>query len=212
MTTPVSDSRSNKHEQVAHAAEVLQNAPNRTLVFEAIYRGKKAVKTRSDIEAATGLNNKQVLNAAKALVDNQLVGQEAKDGQTAYRKDSFFSSQKLKILRLARDPARLEAQPRNAHASSAAAPLVIQVAVPRSVKPPTQVTIDDIDSFEKVRLITDAQPKRIEIAEERVKLGVQQILGETGEFKDWGGEDSVQGQGSNRRASCAACPMMLLVR
>lgn len=188
MTTPVSDSRSNKHEQVAHAAEVLQNAPNRILVFEAIYRGKKAVKTRSDIEAATGLNNKQVLNAAKALVDNQLVGQEAKDGQTAYRKDSFFTSQKLKILRLARDPAKLEAQPRNAHSSSAAAPLVIQVAVPRSVKPPTQATIDDIDSFEKVRLITDPQPKRVDIPEERVKLGVQQILGETGEFKDWGGE------------------------
>jgi hypothetical protein len=188
MTTPVSDSRSNKHEQVAHAAEVLANAPNRIKVFEAIYRGKRAVKTRAEIEGATGLNNKQVLNAAKALVDNQLVSQERKDGQTAYRKDTFFASHKQTILRLVADPAKLAAQPRSAHPRSSAAPIVVEVAIPRSIKPPKQVTVDDIDSFHRVRSIRDPQPKRVEIPEEQVKHGVQRIVGEAGDFKDWGGE------------------------
>lgn len=188
MTTPVSDSRSNKHEQVAHAAEVLANAPNRIKVFEAIYRGKRTVKTRSEIESATGLDNKQVLNAAKALVDNQLVTQEKKDGQTAYRKDTFFASHKQKILRLAVDPAKLAVQPRSAHPRSSSSPIVIEIAVPRSIKPPRQVTVDDIDSFEGVRSIRGTQPKRVEVPEDQIKHGVQRVLGEAGDFKDWGGE------------------------
>jgi hypothetical protein len=185
---PVSDSRSNKNEQVAHAAEVLHKAPNRLKVFEAIYHGKSPVKSRSDLESATGFDNKQVLDAARALVNNQLVGQERKDGQTAYRKDPFFAQHKARILRLARDPAKLRAEPRNAHPRSVSAPVFVQVAVPRGVKPPKRLTIDDIDSFAAVRTIKAPQPKRIEVAEERVKLGIQKVLGEAGEFKDWGGE------------------------
>jgi hypothetical protein len=189
VPTPVSDSRSNKHEQVAHAAEVLQNAPNRLRVFEAIYRGKKAVKSRSDLEAATGLDNKQVLNAAKALVDNQLVSQEKKDGQASYRKDSFYSANKAKILSLARDPEKLAKQPRSTQVRGGATS-VIRVAIGASFKPPQQVTVDDIDSFAAVKQIRDRQPQRVSISEDAVKQGIKRVLGESAEFKDWGGENN----------------------
>jgi hypothetical protein len=189
MATAVSDARSNKHEQVAHAAEVLQAAPNRLCVFEEIYRGKKLVKTRSDLETATGLNNKQVLNAAKVLVDNQLVTQEKRDGLTAYRKDDFYSANKVKILRLARDPVKLSKQPRTAHARAPGS-TVIEIVAVASLTPPKQITVDDIDSFVAVRKVTGKQPHRVQLSESAFKEGIKNILGEAGEFKDWGGENN----------------------
>lgn len=183
MPTQVSDARSNKNEQVAHAAEVLQHAPNRLRVFEAIYRGKKAVKMRSELQDVTGLSNKQVLNAAKSLVDNQLVTQERSDGQASYRKDPFYSANKAKILSLARDPAKLKKQPRSSHAG--AAPAVVKVAVSPALKPPKQVTVDEIDSFAAVKSVHGAQPKRVAVSEKIVKEGIKRVLGETADFKDW---------------------------
>ena len=181
MPAHVSDARSNKHEQIAHAAEILKGAPNRLAAFEAIYAGKKAVKTRSDIERYTGLDNKQVLNAAKKLVDNQLVSQEQKDGETAYRKDSFFAAHKTKILALACDPAKLARQPRSAHAP--AATTVVRLTVSSTIPPPVQITVDDIDSFSRVAAVREPQPARVSISEVGFKEGIKRVVGEAGHFK-----------------------------
>jgi hypothetical protein len=53
------------------------------------------------------------------------------------------------------------------------------------------ITIDDVDSFSKVKSIkssTKALPKSM--SERRFNDGVKAIIGETGTFKDWGGESS----------------------
>lgn len=189
VPTPVSDSRSNKDEQIAHAAEVLRNSDQRRRVFEAIYHGKTKIKTRSKLEEVTGLNNKQVLTAGKTLADNQLVQQETTDGETAYAKDEFYSAHKAKILRLAANPDELARQPRSSQPRGKSAAR-IEINVSSGFIPPEEITIDDIDSFAKIKTVQEPQPKRINISEDGVKHGVQRVLGETGNFKDWGGEQS----------------------
>lgn len=189
MPLPVSDIRSNKQEQLAHAAEVLQKSANRQKVFEAIYRGKRRVKRRSEIETQTGLDNKQVLTAAKFLVDHQLATQERLGAENAYGKDPFYAANRDRILVLARDPAKLKAQPRASHTRSAAANVTfVQIASSPSFKPPKLVTIDEIDSFSLVTSVAGPLPKRVQISERVVKDGVREVLGETSDFRDWGGE------------------------
>lgn len=191
MSVPVSDTRSNKDEQIAHAAEVLARSDLRQQVFQEVYRGKRKVKKRSEIEDATGLNNKQVLNAGKDLANNGLVTQETVDGEVAYRKDAFYSGHKQKILRLATDPEQLAQQPRNsARRGTSGSEVTICVAATAAFKPPVRITIDDIDSFSAVRTVGGPQPRRVQISEAAVKQGFQAIICETGEFKDWGGEVS----------------------
>lgn len=51
------------------------------------------------------------------------------------------------------------------------------------------MTIDDIDSFDKVRSIKlSSKTKYVPILEDMFKQGLQKILGEKGDFGDWGGE------------------------
>ena len=189
MPVHVSDARSNKDEQIAHAAEILAGSNLRQQVFQEVYRGKKEVKKRSAIEDATGLNNKQVLKAGKVLANNGLVTQEKVDGEIAYRKDAFYAGHKQKILRLATNPVQLAQQPRNsAPRSTSGTEVIFRVAASPAFKPPVRVTIDDIDSFSAVRAIGGAQPRRVQISEMAVKEGFQAVIGETAEFKDWGGE------------------------
>ena len=189
MPISVSDARSNKDEQIAHAAEVLARSKLRQQVFEAVYYGQKQVKKRSDIESATGLSNKQVLNAGKALADNGLVAQEKVDGEVAYRKDAFYKEHKRKILRLANDPAQLAQQPRNSTRRDAAhKEVTISVVATPAFKAPIEITIDEIDSFSEVREVRGSQPSRVKMREEAIKRGFQAVIGETGEFNDWGGE------------------------
>ena len=189
MIIPVSDASSNKDEQIAHAAEVLAKSNHRRQVFEAVYHGKKQVKKRSELETATGLNNKQVLRAGKALAGNRLVTQERIEGEVAYCKDAFYAQHKQKILRLATNPEQLSQQPRNSERRDAARrEVVIRVATTPAFKAPIQITIDDIDSFSLVRAFTGPQPSRVKMREEAIKRGFQAVIGETGEFNDWGGE------------------------
>lgn len=52
------------------------------------------------------------------------------------------------------------------------------------------VTIDDIESFAKVRKIADIDSSlRLDkVAESKINAGIKKILAERSSFKDWGGE------------------------
>ncbi len=50
-----------------------------------------------------------------------------------------------------------------------------------------QITIDEIDSFANVRGVkSEKEPPPV--LESKIKEGLQKILGESGNFQDWGGE------------------------
>ena len=187
MALPVFDVRSNPADQIAHVVEVLGRARQRIAVFKAIYFGKQRVKTVNDIALSTGLDRVRVLTEGKRLTDNQIVRQIRAAGMTAYEKDPFFAAQKQKILRLVQDPAAFasfatKARPR------ASLPKTLTIRIPREQVRVRFITIDDIDSFSRVTRARVEPGDYTPIAEARFKAGVALIIGESGEFHDWGGE------------------------
>lgn len=191
MTVPVSDARSNAPEQIVHAAECVGKGKHRRAVFEAIYFHKKKIKTVSDIQAATGLPRMRVLQEGRALATKGIVHQTDLDGEVAYRKDDFYHANKAKILAAAGNPAKLKAIPtkRNPERSTEGH-VTIRIKLPRGMhfEQPKFITIDDIDSFKKVRKVPPAGNLPVSLSEKKFKDGLLQILRQGGTFKDWGGE------------------------
>jgi DNA-binding transcriptional regulator GbsR (MarR family) len=186
MPTDVSDVRSNPQDQIAHAAMVIGRSKHCKQVFSAIYQGKKKIKTVAEIAKQTSLPRMRVLQEAGKLCNNSIVKKTKMNGDTAYEKDPFYSQNKKKILRLAGNkkalakfPTKINPQIRNLE--------VTVVELPKRMVDVEKITIDDIDSFARVKEISlDQNP--LPIDEEKFKEGLQKVIGEQGTFEDWGGE------------------------
>lgn len=187
MPLNVSDSRSNPADQIAHAVEVLGRAKQRIAIFKAIYFGKKRVKTVNELATATGLDRVRVLQEGRRLADNQIVQQIGAAGTTSYEKDRFYSAQKNKILRLVQDPVAFANFPTKARPRTAL-PKEVTIRIPRQRIQARYITVDDIDSFFRVRTVRIESGDYTPIPEARFKAGIAKILGESGRFQDWGGE------------------------
>ena len=154
-------------------------------MFEAIHHHKARVKTVGWIAEHTGLSRKQVLTAGRQLVQNHIVEQVTKDGETAYAKNGFLQANKPAIQSLLDDRDKLREYPTKRKIQTT---VTTSIEVLVSTATATQITIDDVDSFSAVvDLVADGRLPR-NLSEEQFKLGIQKILGEPGEFKDWGGE------------------------
>lgn len=108
-------------------------------------------------------------------------------GATSYQKDPFYSANKRKVLQLVRNPKAFAEWPRKTKQSVVAGPPVI-VRLPVRFARTRQVTVDDIDSFARVRDVPAPHTGYTPMPESRFKKGVARIIKEKGEFKDWGGE------------------------
>lgn len=190
MTLPVADRSSNKPEQIIHAAEALGRSAQRIAVFTAIYHGGKQVKTVSELVQATKLSRQRVLDLGRGMVNNEIVVQTEKDGETAYQKVLFFTQQRDKILRLAGNKAAQDQiiTKRNPRRDVRQVTIKTHFRVPRKRIDARHITIDDIDSFSKVLDIDEIPSEYTKIYETKFKAGVAAILGEKDRFKDWGGE------------------------
>lgn len=189
MPRSVSDVRSNASDQIAHAVKVLGRSKQRLKIFKTIYRGKKRAKTVNEIATSIGLNRVRVLQEGKWLADNQIVRQIVTAGITAYEKDRFYSAYKDRILRLVQDPVafdKLETKTRPR--------LVWPKGKDTTIRIPSEriqvryITIDDVDSFERVQRTSVEPGKYKPMPEAQFKGGIAKILGESGRFEDWGGE------------------------
>lgn len=187
MPLSVSDVRSSPSDQVAHAVEVLGRAKQRIAVFKAIYLGKKRVKTVNEIATTTGLDRIRVLQEGGRLAGNQIVKQIRAAGMTAYEKDPFFSARKNQILRLVQNSVAFAGFPTKARPRATLEKTAI-IRIPRPRVQARYITIDDIDSFSRVKTILIDPSDYTAIAEARFKTGIAKILGEGGRFQDWGGE------------------------
>jgi len=187
MPINVSDTSSNRDEKIANAAKVLGRSKDRKKVFLAIYNGKKKIKVVSDIQELSGIRNRiRVLQEAKKLAAEDIIEQldERRDNETAYRKIDFYTHNKNRILALAEDKKRLEDFPTKSRPNVR----ISIVKVPHNVNKACQITIDDIDSFSKVRKMRLYRTQLTPLYENEFKETVKLILDERGEFKDWGGE------------------------
>lgn len=191
MAISVSDHSSNAEENIAHAATIIGRSVQRRDIFDAIYTGKRRVKTVAEISKVTRLSEKRVLEEGKKLSDNHLVTPLKVKGRKAYGKIDFFHSHKQKIIALASSPAKLKKFPTKRNPVQQhirKTRITIDLAVPTRGPKPQQVTIDDIESFRKVRKL-GKDFNFSKIPETKFKNGVAKILGEKDHFKDWGGEN-----------------------
>ncbi|MFI5097696.1 MAG: winged helix-turn-helix domain-containing protein [Candidatus Acidiferrales bacterium] len=187
MTLAVTDSRSNKNDQIKHVVEVLGRSKDRLKVFKAIYQGKKAVKTVSDIMRRTGLSRVRVNQEAGKLSGNGIIQAFRVGRETSYKKDLFYSTNRSTILRLVGNPKGLQRLPTKTQPRQSGGSTVIIKGVERKPRI-KEVHIDDIDSFEAVRKVGVIGIQNSHLSEKRFKRGVQKLLGEPGKFSDWGGE------------------------
>jgi len=186
LSIGVSDVRSNLQDQLANVARVLGRSEDRKNVFRAIHAGKKRIKTITDLERLTGLRRIRVLQEAKVLANNHVVKGTRVGNELAYEKDAFCTANKDKILRLADDPRALsefatKVTPKMTGSTE------ISIRLPREAVNVEQLSIDEIDSFVKVRNEPFAE-KEFPVEEKAFKEGLQKVLGEQGIFQDWGGE------------------------
>ena len=192
MTREVVDYASNAPENLVHAAEAVGSSAVRQAVFEAIYRGKKRRKSVSNLIESTRLTRKQVLTAGKHLADKQVVIQDRENGETVYQKIDFIHRNKSKILKYARSKATREAvaTKRNSRGTGRAIPKEVRVVIrTRAVRDRVKhITVDDIQSFAKVKGIRASGYLAGQLSEAQVKEGFRKVLAEAGEFRDWGGE------------------------
>ncbi len=181
--------KGNASAMINHAVEVLGRSKQRLSVFRAIYQGKRRAKTVNEIAAATGLERVRVLQEGRKLADNKLVKQIQIMGMTAYEKDRFYSDRKEKIIKLAQDPIK-----RDQILSPTSPPLptvgTVTIRVLENRVRARNITIDDIDSFGKIKKVKIRPEDYQEIAEKQFKAGIAKIIGETGKFTDWGGEQN----------------------
>jgi hypothetical protein len=135
------------------------------------------------------LTRLRVLQEGRALAKKSIVHQSKKNGDTAYEMIDFFQAHKQQILSLAIDKKKLERLPtKRKHAPPQTQ---IKLTVPANRAKAKAVTIDDVDTFRAVKEIIKSEDSlSAEISEEQFKQGIQAIVGEPGQFKDWGGEKS----------------------
>jgi hypothetical protein len=126
-----------------------------------------------------------VLNAAKQLVDNQIIHQTRRNGELAYEKDAFFARHKKRILKLAADPRERKRVPTKRNPTGGAKTVTIRV--PTRHAKAHYVTVDEVDSLSRVRQVREA-PEPAPLSERKFKQGMQALLREKGQFEDWGGE------------------------
>jgi len=183
LPLPVTDTLSSFNDQIAAAARLLRRSKQRQAVFEAIYRGKKQIKTIGEIAQSAGFPRVRVLQEggkiARLLIDKVPNG---------YRKREEFSPRYRMILELARNKKKLERFPTKISPRIDVNKLRVSIQFPKSARNAELITIDRIDSFSKVN---SQKPVRIKpLSEQRIKNGFKKIIGEKGFFKDWGGEKS----------------------
>lgn len=183
----VTDSLSNTEEQIERAAKTIGRSKDRRKVFDAIYHHKTKIKSVSEIVRKTGLKRIRVLQEGRHLAQKGIVRQTTKNNETAYEKIDFFHAHKRQILRLAGNAKKLAKLPTKRK---------ITITLPRTVVIPSsgarvnRITIDDVASFKEVKKYKIAGSLPHSITEEQFKRGIQAIIGEPGQFKDWGGEKS----------------------
>lgn len=131
------------------------------------------------------MDRMSVLQEAIKLSNNDIAKKTKFGKELAYEKYPFYTQNKYKVLRLAGNKEALDRFATKINPSIRGA--TISVTFPKSMANAVQITVDDIDSFSKVKGSSPSQ-NPTPIDEKKFKEGIQRILGEQGNFQDWGGE------------------------
>ncbi|BDQ31298.1 hypothetical protein NZNM25_02990 [Nitrosopumilus zosterae] len=183
LPVSVIDEAANKEKMITHAVNVIGRSQDRLKVFESIYFHKSPVKTQDHIQNETGLKSlKRVLEVGNSLVSGGVIEQTEKNKRIAYGKIPFYKKYKTIIIQ------RVHKKQFNvpSELSSGNGNITVTVNLKNNKHIPKELTVDDIDSFSKVKKIGSIKTKRI--PEEDIKQLLKAITKEDGKFVDWGGE------------------------
>jgi hypothetical protein len=196
----VSDFSGNRNETIESAATAIGRSKARQDVFAYIYRSKARFKPVSEVAKATGHTRVRVLQEGERLFANHVVEKGKVAGETAYKKDSTLTHFQKRILKIARDPKVAKKYPtkHRPHVSGTTTTIRVRFAGPA----PREITVDDVKSFKLVRkAVFDPKLKLNKVLEKKIKEGLKKIIGETGDFTDWGGEKNDLFTNKFRRAA-----------
>jgi len=181
----VVDVNSNTNDNIKHAAEFLGTSKWKRAIFEEIYRGKPRPKTGEDIRRKVRARNlRHVLTIGNELVKAGMVDQVMVDHRVAYVKLGWLDQLKKRILNYAANPKALAKLPTKTNPKGSSGLSVVRLKLWGKATDIREITIDDIDSFAKVRRVKKVPAKRLAIPETAFKEGVKQVIGETGRFVD----------------------------
>lgn len=172
----------------------------RRSVFQAIY-GRHSKP--ADIDRIMDIANldesvtQQVRNSLNLLTQNKIISCISPDSKAGFRKKRYEKSpwvnaRRSQILKAAdnktwREGLPTKERPQIVQSGSSLTTKIIYHGAKISVQ---ELTIDDIDSFEKVQGIGSSLKRVANLSEDNFKKGILKLIGEEGIFKDWGGEQS----------------------
>jgi hypothetical protein len=185
MSSNISNPSGDRQEKIANAAKVLGKSKDRQAIFLAIYANKKQFKAVDEIMEITRKTNVRVLQEAKKLFAEDIVTRKKLDNKTYYGKIEFYTHNRDKIIQLAKNKKQLDRFPTKSNPQIQGQ--TIKVVFPKQKIKIKELMIDDFDNFIKIKKIKTALTSK-PFAENKIKLGFQKIVGEKGEFTDWGGE------------------------
>lgn len=191
MVQEVRDTTANENDTIVMAAKTIGRGARRA-VFKAIYHGKRRVKTAAEIAKMTGLTQKRVTECGKAL-DHRGIVRQIDGYPVSYEKVSSYIALRPRILKATESRKALDAIPTKVrpHVSGGGKlPKFVTVRIRTTGANAKPITIDDIDNFAGVRMIRPGESLPDTVSEDEFKSGIQAVLGQAGEFKDWGGENS----------------------
>ena len=185
MAIEVTDRSSNNADQIVLAATIIGRSKQRQKVFLALHQGKKT-KSVTELMNITKMSRVRVLQETAKLSSNSIIKQDREGKETCFTRYSFFMLNRDKILKLAGNKQAIAKIPTKTH-PKIDSNINITLSIPKNQVSIQQITIDDIDSFEKVRNVPHTQEIK-PLPEKAVKMGIQRIVNEPGVFQDWGGE------------------------
>lgn len=178
----VADVRANRNETILHVAAAIGKSKLKRNLFAAVYYGKQTRKPVAQLAAKLVLTEKQVLTLGKHLVKHEAFGQAKVGGRVAYEKDPPVDALKSQILKVVDKPATAAKIPTKSNPK-----VTITVKIPTQLVKVRPITVDDIDSFARVRAVPPSGTYR-EMPERQFKAGIQKVVAEPFSPKDWGGE------------------------
>jgi hypothetical protein len=188
MAITVRDPYSNGPENIEDAIKAIGSGERRVL-FEAIYFHKAKAKKVSDLVRTTGLDRKRVLERGGELAKRGMVEQIEKDEDIAYEMIPSIQAIKHKIIRGLDNPKLVERMATKRRPSVTIKLPTRVVALPTRGADVQKITIDEVDSFALAHKVPHGDSMPNTVTEDQFKRGVQAIVGQAGQFKDWGGEN-----------------------
>jgi len=186
MTT-ISNPTADKEEKIAHAAKLLRSSPQARKVFEVVYKGKKHSKTIKEIQNSIKGFNINTYNAAAKLAAEDIIDKKTINKCLHYSKKDFYIHNKKIIINLSKNNGRLKnyTTKRNPKITGyQSRSTIIKLFTKPQV---SQIYIDDIDSFNKIKKSSSKEYNLSKISERIINEGLCRILNQD-DKKDWGGE------------------------